>query len=312
MNTILISYSEPRLCLPFFEHVTNPNFHILVTNEDMRRLYLNQNEYIDIDNVDKLLKDPSIIIRWGNRTKLSDKHIVYNTGKAIRSVSDKKNARVIMDNNNIRTIEIANNIEDVTLLDYPVIIRPLKHERGNNFHVCQNPNGALRVISRHFTSFNDCYVSSYFPRTNEYRVYCAHNKILYLQEKAGIENFNIINDDIKDINRLDWNTIPWDTIASSEILTEICKESIDATSLFGLDFSAVDVLYDRRSNNFVICEINTMPELLDYGFSRFALYFNMLIDFSNSNNKRLSRKTHTENENQEILWRNNFSIRSEN
>lgn len=314
MNTILISYSDPELCLPFFNYIKNKNFYILVTNDSIQRLYYNENEYINVNfnDINRILKEPSIIIRWGNRIKLNNIHIVYNTGKSIRQVSNKKNARILMDNNNIKTIEIANNIEDLQLLNYPVIIRPLKHERGNSFFIGQSPSSATNLIRRHFGSFNECYVSSYFPRTNEYRVYCAHNKILYFQEKVGVGDMNITSDNIRDINRLDWITIPWDTISNNQNHINICKECIDASELFGLDFSAVDVLVNSNTQEFVICEINTMPELLDYGFSRFAHYFNMIIDFSNKNGKRLSRKTYTMNENEDFLWRNNFSTQTTN
>lgn len=303
MNTFLLSYAEEDQVLPFFDHIKSDNFFIIVTNGDYKAAYSSEGERRRIRNVNDLLSGKNIVIRWGNRSKIPPTNIVYNVGTSIHNASDKKLARTIMEDNDIQTIETLRIREDLPIMHYPVIIRPLHHERGNNFHVAKNESEARSIISSVFkNNYNNFYVSSFFPRTNEYRVYCAHNRVLYIQEKVGVGQINILKDNIKNVNKVPWTTIPWGRISSQLNFLDIAVECIKTTNLFKLDFSAIDVLYDSKSQQFRICEVNTMPELLSYGFERFSMYFDMLIKYSTKNGDRLKRKE-CKSEN-EILWKN--------
>lgn len=307
MNTFLLSYSEEEYILPFFKYIQDSNFYIIILIGEHKIVYNKDGEYLNIDDVNNIICDGDVVIRWGSRIPIKHNCITYNIGKCIHNASSKKLARELMERNNIHTIETLLSIEDLPIMTYPVIIRPLMHEKGSDFFVCNDIESARHILQEKFNNnLSECYVSSYFDRTNEYRVYCAHGKILYVQEKTGTSKIDISKDNIKLINELPWETINWEALSSKSMFHNMLNESLKATNdVLKLDFSAVDILYNSKNDSFAICEINTMPELLDYGFIRFSQYFKLLRNYSEKYSKRLK---HIKIDEEDLLWRKNLNL----
>lgn len=291
----LLSYSTIEYVSRFLHY--NPNIKIICTRNNENIRYIDEkDEHIILNRI--RIDDNSILIRWGSRayTNQGDNVITYNLSKRISSASDKKHSRLLLEKNNIPVPMTMLNIEDINLMDYPVIIRPLHHQKAKKFYFANNSAEFVNILNEKFDGdFDLCYASSFFNKTNEYRVYCASGKVLYVQEKLGAGKLRL--KDIEKVNEIKWGTINWHNL-KEEPFRSLCLTSLKATKIHKLDFSAVDIMYNRENNEIEICEVNTCPELLDYGFHRFSEYFNMLLE----KNDHYAYEIDEEN----YLWENNF------
>src|SRR3546814_3947261 len=102
--------------------------------------------------------------------------------------------------------------------------------------------------------------SSDLPKKQEYRVHVLNGKVVDVQRKARVKDFP---DD-----KVNWKIRNHDNgfiYARDEKLAEVPKkvlsDSIKAVGVCGLDFGAVDVIYNEAKGIGFVLEINTAPGL---------------------------------------------------
>lgn len=215
----------------------------------------------------------SIIIRWGNTIEIdTDGSIVYNTATAIKNGTDKKESRRILTEAGVSVPRAVS--PDSENINYPVIARPRRHAKGRNFIVLNDRN----QFYRHWVVNNqDWYYSEFVDKVKEYRVHCAHGRILNYLEKPNPGNGQIAWN--RAVNGEAFTNVRW-----ADYDSRIALECLKAVKALKLDFAGVDVIVDAQGNPYIL-ELNTSPTLnsSEYSMSRYAKYFDWL---AKSNEKR--------------------------
>lgn len=239
----------------------------------------------------------SIIIRWGTREEIeTDKTtIVYNQSKSIANATDKKLSREIFIDKNVSTpvLVTPENFKEEYL---PVIARPLVHSKGKNFIVLKTPNDFLAHYNKNNKGW---YYSQFINKEREFRVHCAHSKVLAVMEKTNPGNGNIA------WNRAQNDTEPFEYVAWSQVdeqnLKCVLEEAIKATAAVGLDMAGVDVML--CGGTAYVLEVNTAPTLntSPYVASRWGMYFDWLF----RSEKRREHWDYTQfKKGSSLIWKN--------
>lgn len=230
------------------------------------RLYTNNNaDVLTKQPVDSLNAEGKILIRWGNRVNIptNNSSITYNRMDAIKNATDKKHSRELFMQNNVRTARLVTP-DNVQQNQFPVIARPLVHSKGKNFVTLTNRD----MFRTHYNAHRDgWYYSEFIDKQREFRVHCAHGKVLAIMEKpAGVG--------------IAWNRAQnheaFIRVKQADYMHDVCLQALLATEALGLDFAGVDVLL--KDNLAYVIEANTSPTLnsSEYVSERYAKYFNWL------------------------------------
>lgn len=214
-----------------------------------------------------------IIIRWGNRIEVDTTNsIVYNKSKAINLATDKKESRRVLAEAGISVPrDVYPQSENI---NYPVIARPRIHAKGRNFIVLRDINS----FQRHYIDNKEnWYYSEFVDKVKEYRVHCAHGRILNYLEKPNPGNGQIAWN--RAVNGEAFTNVKW-----SDYDPKVALECLKAVEVIGLDFAGVDVIVDAEGNPYIL-ELNTSPTLnsSEYSMERYSKYFDWL---TKSDNRR--------------------------
>lgn len=217
------------------------------------------------------------VIRWGNRieAETNESTIVYNRAEAIANATDKKLSRELFIKGKVRTPRLVTP-ETVTDADFPVIARPSRHAKGKNFIVLKTRDAFLA----HYRQNNQAgwYYSQFINKTAEFRVHCAHGKILAVMQKTpGGDS-------------IAWNRAqtgePFTKVNQADYPFSVCFQALKACQVLGLDFAGVDVMQieEKGKPQGYVLEVNTSPTLnsSDWVSSQYAKYF----DWLNRSDKR--------------------------
>lgn len=256
------------------------------------------------NNIETLNKLPffsavnSVVIRWGTREELEtdNRTIVYNQSKAIANATDKKLSRQLFIDNNV-SCPVLITPENYDESHLPIIARPLVHSKGKNFVVLNN----FSDFENHYNRNNEgWYYSNFIDKQREFRVHCAHGKVLVVMEKSNPNNGNLA------WNRAQNDTepftyVPWEQI-DEQNLKCVLVEALKATAAVGLDMSGVDVML--ANGNAYVLECNTAPTLntSPYVAERWGKYFDWLF-------RNKTRREHWDfisfKKGSSIIWKNN-------
>lgn len=214
----------------------------------------------------------SIVVRWGTREEIeTDKTtIVYNQSKAIAIATNKKLSRETFIANNVSTPALVT--PDTFREEYlPIIARPLEHSKGKNFIIL---NTRALFVEHYVRNNQNWYYSQFINKNREFRIHCAHSKVLAVMEKTNPNNGNIA------WNRAQNDTEPFEYVSWTQVdeqnLKTVLEEAIKATACIGLDMSGVDVML--CGDTAYVLEVNTAPTLntSPYVASRWGMYFDWL------------------------------------
>lgn len=215
--------------------------------------------------VDRFNLNGKVVVRWGNRIELPKdaNSIIYNDNKSSKKASNKKLAREIFMENNILCPKLLTPETDN--LTYPIIARPLEHSKGENFVVIENYD---QFVQHYKTNHTGWYYSEFIDKDREFRVHCAHGKILAIMEKPkgeGLAWNRVLNED------------PFVRVKQDEYKCKLFSIALKAMKAIELDFGGVDIML--KDNIPYVIEINTSPciENSEYVNERYAKYFNWLL-----------------------------------
>lgn len=100
----------------------------------------------------------------------------------------------------------------------------------------------------------------YVPKTQEYRVHVFQGKVIDIQRKARKKD--VADGDVNwKVRNLDNGFIYARDFAPEDLPRDLEEQAVLATAKLGLDFGAVDLIYNKRSNRTYVLEINTAPGL---------------------------------------------------
>jgi hypothetical protein len=229
-------------------------------------------EMTPVSSVMKILNDASNnIINWGNHIFADDSLFDLNVPSSIASASNKVRARRILQNAEVAVPRTYFPDTDANLIwandcTYPIIVRPSHHHKGKNFNVFNNPV----TLTAFLWGKNDWYASELFEKTHEFRVYVGHGKVLFVHNKPLVEGEIRAN---YAVNHESWPVMKW-----SEHIEVVNVESVRAVTELGLDYGAVDIMYNEATGQAAIAEVNTSPQITTpYTSGKFAEYFSWVI-----------------------------------
>ena len=112
----------------------------------------------------------------------------------------------------------------------------------------------------------------YIPKAEEYRIHVMKGKIIFVQRKA--RNKDIPDDKVNWLIRNHGNGFIYanmDVKMVSEAKAK--KQAIMAVEALGLDFGAVDIVYNRQKDTHYVLEVNTAPGLTGSTLEAYARAF---------------------------------------
>lgn len=220
---------------------------------------------------DELTLADTKVIRWGNRIEAETNKgsIVYNKAEAIANATDKKLSREIFIKEKVRTPQLVTP-STVKNNQWPIIARPSRHAKGKNFIVLKDINTFRQHYSQH--NKDGWYYSEFINKEREYRVHCAHGKVLAVMQKTAGGD------------KIAWNRAvtgePFTRVAQENYPFSVCFQALKAVKALGLDFAGVDVMEiteNGKPQGYVL-EVNTSPTLnsSDWVSEQYARYFDWL------------------------------------
>lgn len=112
--------------------------------------------------------------------------------------------------------------------------------------------------------------TKYIPKSEEYRVHVFKNEAFFIQRKARKR-------EVPD-EKVNWrirNLEGGFVFAHQDVeVAQECKEAaIKAVELLGLDFGAVDIIYNKKKNKYYTLEVNTAPGLQGLTLEKYTEQF---------------------------------------
>jgi RimK-like ATP-grasp domain len=190
-------------------------------------------------------REIGFLFRWGFCGPTPPAKTIVNEVGAIGLTSDKGRFRWKLDEAKL----CPKMFKEVKGADFPVVVRPGRHEQGVHVYKCDTPvqlQAALRACGA------GAYISSYIPKVKEYRVFVCQGRVGWVAEKIPGANPGV-----------SWNHAQGSHFENRRFDAwplRSLKASVEAFNLSGLDFGAVDVMEDAKGKAYVL-EINTAMAL---------------------------------------------------
>jgi len=212
--------------------------------------------------------DNHVVINWGNvKESLMYGDTVLNPGRVIKGATNKKNFFMIMKEQAVDLIPPFWLDKDIPETVYPVVCRQnLAGHSGDGIVIANTPDELVDA---------PLYVK-YIKKKDEYRVHCGKNRegnveTILVQRKARRKDCENPNWQVRNhangfiYVRNDVN--PPDGVIAAAHKALLCT---------GLDFGAVDVIYNEDKERPYVLEINTAPGLEGTTVSDYAGFFSKL------------------------------------
>lgn len=207
------------------------------------------------------------VVRWGSVGIGRKGHTFVNPRSAISRCSNKAAARKRMRDFGVPVPEpLKHPYRDND--SWPVIGRPSFHQEGSGFFICNNYEEILSAMKS-----GAGYFSHVFHKTNEFRVHCGHGRVILIQDKED-HKFN------REGNFRTARHEPWWIPYRSNAIKSVMLAGLGATDSLGLDFSAVDVMWNDKDQTCSVLECNSAPTLdSPLMIRRYAAYFRWLYEY---------------------------------
>jgi hypothetical protein len=162
--------------------------------------------------------------------------------------------------------------------DHTVLIRhQLRGHSGEGIEIFRPENWA----GLHFKLFPrqaPLYVK-YKKKKNEYRVHVFKGTVLFVQEKRrASERERTADESLVRSHHNGWNFCRENIELGINGNIALYDLAIRAVSAIGLDFGAVDIIYNQREDQYYVLEINTAPGLQGESLTDYARAFTGLLN----------------------------------
>lgn len=206
-----------------------------------------------------------LVINWGAKTlpKEVEKCKIINEPNAVKVASNKLLFfEAASKNPNLFIPEYTKDYEEAKKwceTGSVVVVRELLNSsegKGievlqdmDNFNYYYHPNAKLYV--------------KYIPKKQEYRVHVLHDEILDCRRKA-------LKPELQELNQkfINWkirnyhNGFIFVTTTIDEVPEQVYEQAVEAVKTVGLDFGAVDIIWNEFKKTAYVLEINTAPGLM--------------------------------------------------
>ena len=202
------------------------------------------------DSVTYTPKQRHIILNWGNSSPFTwddnQAGLVLNYPSNVKRAINKLLAFYSFKENNVSHVEFTEDkdIAQSWLKDGEVVCRKLLSSyEGKGIVVASTPEELV----------NAPLYTRYKKKKAEYRVHVFDGKVIDIQQKRKKKDVEI-NNQIR-------NTAGGWVFCRENLdpPTDLLSTSISAVAALGLDFGAVDIIYNQKENKCYVLEINTAP-----------------------------------------------------
>jgi glutathione synthase/RimK-type ligase-like ATP-grasp enzyme len=206
-----------------------------------------------------------LVIPWGMQSDAA----TVNKKPAMIKAQNKGKCRLILAEAGVSVPKTVIGEDEIDWVDYPAVIRPTKHHKGQHLFVVNNDAEFIDTVESKASLADGWYISKLITKTKELRVHCAHGKVLFVHDKHYTGEHVQAN---QNINNEAWSVVAWDSL--DKACFNAMMEALKAMKAIGLDFGGVDVMLDGEDA--YVCEINTAPTQGEYGGMKYGMYFRWL------------------------------------
>lgn len=219
-------------------------------------------ELLDIKRINKernriVGKNTKTIINWGN-SEIAHTEIlkckILNPPEAVRKAADKLSFFQAMGDAPIIpkwTTDHARAVEWVS---------EGKTVFGRKILTGHSGNGIILINSDNQDQWQPCPLYTlYMPKKEEYRVHFFKGKVIFVQRKAMVKDFQNPNFQIRNLK----NGFIYanQNIQLPDNVSEVVKSFLEEHNALGLDFGAIDIIYNQKADKALILEVNSAPGL---------------------------------------------------
>lgn len=147
---------------------------------------------------------------------------------------------------------------------YTVVARTIIEGRGGEGIVLVENDQELPVAPLY---------TKYIPKTEEYRVHVFKDEAFFIQRKARKKE---VPDE--EVNWKIRNLAGGFIFANQDVqVADACKEeAVKAVKALGLDFGAVDIIWNKKRDKYYVLEVNTAPGLQGTSLEKYTEQFRKL------------------------------------
>lgn len=199
------------------------------------------------------------VINWGaSKIEREIEGAIINKPEAIAKASNKLSAFKSFKEKGVSTPEFTESLEEANkwLADGSIVVARTKlNAHSGEGIVIVDPDADPKVDIPNAKLY-----TKYVPKAEEYRLHVYRGIVFFVQRKAR-------NKDVPD-DKVNWKVRNHGNgfIYSNQdvkvfALDKAHRQAIEAVKALGLDFGAVDLVYNRKKNEHYVLEVNTAPGL---------------------------------------------------
>ena len=208
------------------------------------------------------------IINWGFRGNISSSVIgdatLLNKPENVGLASNKIKCLTLLEDNGVPTLEFYTNKDELLEAFHgdagfgtKVYCRQrISSHSGRGIVIATKPD---EVVDANLYTVE-------FENDREYRVHIFNGKIIDIQQKRRMSSERRerlgLGDVVNDVRNKDngWSFVRNNVIFKNnddEFINDLFTTSMNAINVLGLDFGAIDLLYNSENDEAVVCEVNT-------------------------------------------------------
>lgn len=199
------------------------------------------------------------VINWGaSQINRQIEGAIINKPEAIAAASNKLSAFKLFAAKGVATPAFTESLEEANkwLAEGSVVVARTKlNAHSGDGIVIVDPDAEPKIDIPNAKLY-----TKYVPKAEEYRIHVFHGDVFFVQRKAR-------NKDVPD-DKVNWKVRNHGNgfIYSNQDVEvfnvgEAYKQAAAAVAALGLDFGAVDLVYNRKQNKHYVLEVNTAPGL---------------------------------------------------
>jgi glutathione synthase/RimK-type ligase-like ATP-grasp enzyme len=207
-------------------------------------------------------RERDTIINWGNSTTFRfDEQMInfINKSHLCRGASNKLSAFTQMSFEGVQIPEFWTNREEIPDDAFPIVCRTILNGHSGAGIVIANNRGEI---------VNAPLYVKYMKKRDEYRIHAGLHGIISIQRKATRNGEPPLDTRIRNHNN-GYVFIRGDVAPPEQVI----EQARFAVNSLGLDFGAVDIIYNHHYQLATVLEVNTAPGLEGQTVIDYANYF---------------------------------------
>jgi hypothetical protein len=227
------------------------------------------------DNSRYIPRNGKTIINWGTSDEHFPQHLkvsrVLNHPSVVSVVTNKLKFFRLTEGTNVNVPTWTDNKTTAAewFINNPnieVVCRTvLNGHSGQGIQIVTNPDDLYRLVPRDCSLF-----TRYTPKRFEYRVHFAFGDIIDLQRKIKDPERDVVDFHVRSHN----NGFIFARNGVEDVVQEDVKtQALNTIAMCGLDFGAIDIIYNEKRGEAYVLEVNTAPGLTGETINSYANAF---------------------------------------